>query len=80
MTGKGHLCMVFCEIDCGRYFHVVPIQHHTEYVGVEVGKEPVDELQHWDIWTAGEPKLPGQAVSLVHWDQEGQLESLVYIL
>ena len=80
MTGEGRPAVVLSNIHCGGSPRFVPFQHHTEHAGVEVDKEPIDQLQHRDAWAAGETEDSGQAVGLVHWDQDGASMLLVYIL
>jgi hypothetical protein len=48
MAGKSRLAIVASNTKRTGYFHIVPIQHHTEHAGLEVGEELVDQLQDWD--------------------------------
>ena len=64
MTRQGCFVMGLSDVERGGYPGSVFIQHHTKHARVEMDEEPVDELQHRDAWTAGEPEYPGQTASL----------------
>jgi hypothetical protein len=65
MTGKSRLAVVAFDIERPAYLHIVPIQHHAEHAGLEVGEEAVDQLQDWNARIGADPQGPGQTVSLV---------------
>jgi len=44
VTGKSRLAVVASDTERTAYFYVVPIQHHAEHAGLEVGEEFVDQL------------------------------------
>ena len=80
MAGHSRLAIVAYDIERTGYLHVVPIQHHAEHAGLEVGEEPVDQIEDGDARTGAYPQDPGQAMGLIHWNQEGQLQPSGHIL